>query len=106
MCRSFGLMVIRAYRALEPSLSVHVGIQLPGNSQVDMAHYKGDCLPLPLSLSYPCFSPLPLAPLLPFSPHSFTPSLYVVMASLYFSTLSFSLPFSASTILLTPFPMA
>ena len=98
-------MVIRAYRALEPSLSVHVGIQLHGNSQIDMAHYKRDCLPVPLSLYYSCFSPLPLAPLLPFSPHSFTPSLYVVMADLYFSTLSFSLLFSASTILLTPFPM-
>jgi hypothetical protein len=34
-----------------------------------------------------------------------SPSLHMVMAGLYFSTLSFSLPFSASTTLLTPLPM-
>ena len=55
-----------------------------------------------------CLSPklsvpqqLPLAPLFPLSPHSFPPSLHVVMAGLYFSTLS-SLPFSASPTLLIP----
>jgi hypothetical protein len=39
--------------------------------------------------------------------HFPSPSLHVlmVMAGLYFSTLSLSLPFSASTILLTPLPM-
>jgi hypothetical protein len=42
----------------------------------------------------------------PLVPHSLPPSLHVVMASLYFSTLSFSLPSSASATLLIPLPHA
>jgi hypothetical protein len=47
-------------------------------------------------LSLPHLSPLSPIPL---------PPLHVVMATLYISTLSFSLPFSASATLLTPLPM-
>ena len=52
----------------------------------------------------PGISLLPLAPLPPLSPHSLPPSLHVAMAGFYSSSLS-SLPFSASTTLLTPLPM-
>ena len=58
--------------------------QLPGSSQVGLAHYKRGCLPPPLSLSYSLVSLillpscclaslLPLVPLLCLSPHSLTP---------------------------------
>jgi hypothetical protein len=47
----------------------------------------------PSSLSYSCLSLLPLAPPLSEFP---SPSLHMAMASLYFSTVSISLPFSAS----------
>jgi hypothetical protein len=75
--------------------------QLPGNSQVGLAHYKRGYLPPPFSLaSLTLILLLPTCPPLsiPFPP------LHRVMASLYFSPLSFSLPFSASTTLLTPLP--
>jgi hypothetical protein len=62
-------------------------------------HYERGCLPPPLSLLLLLLSlaSCPVAPSLPPFP---SPSLYVVMAGLYFSTLSLSLPFSASTTLL------
>ena len=84
--------------------------QLLGNSQVGLAEYKRGCLTPPLSLSplpsYTLASLLPLAPLCPLSLHSLSPSLHMVMACLYSSTLSFALPFSAATTLLTPHPHA
>jgi hypothetical protein len=57
---------------------------------------------------FSCFSLALLGSSHPLSlPHSLPPSLHVLMtmAGLYFCTLSFSLPFSASTTLLTPLPM-
>ena len=69
--------------------------QLPGNSQIGLAYYKRGCLALPLTLVSLFLIPLPFDPLFP------TP-FHVVMSSLYFSTLSLSLPFSASATLLTP----
>jgi hypothetical protein len=66
--------------------------QLPGNSQVGLTHSSLSCL-LPS-----CFSLL-----LHLSPHSLSSSLHIVM--IYSSTLFLSLPFSSSTILLTPLPM-
>ena len=56
-------------------------LQLPGNSQVGLTLYKRGCSPPPLSLALaflPLFCPLVPSPL----------SLQVLMASLYFSTLS------------------
>ena len=64
--------------------------QLPGNSQAGLAHYKRGCLPPPPSLTL-----LPLTFLLPLSPHSLLPSLYVVMAGLYFSTFSLYYPLNS-----------
>ena len=77
--------------------------QLPGNSQVGLAHYKRGCLPPPLSLTAASCLHLSLALLGSSLSPSFPPSLHVVMAGLYFSTLFLSLPFSASTTLLPPF---
>jgi hypothetical protein len=48
---------------------------------------------------------LPLVLLHPLSPHSLHPSLHMVMAGLYFSMHSFTLPFSVSATLLAPLPM-
>ena len=75
---------------------------LPLNSQVSLTYYKRDCLPPPHSL---VLLLLAFFPLFPLCPHYLSASLHVVMAGLYFSTLSFSLPFSASTTLLTPLPI-
>ena len=80
--------------------------QLPGNSQVGLAYYKEGYSTSPLSLTS-------LTSLLSFShsqPLSYpllgsTPPTHVVMAGFCFSTLFFSLPFSASTTILTPLPM-
>jgi hypothetical protein len=74
--------------------------QLPGNSQLCLTHYKRGCLSPPLS----CSLPLALAPH-PFSPHS--PSLSLLIDSLYSSSLSLSLSFSLSlsAFLSTPLPM-
>ena len=55
-----------------------------------LAHYKRGCLPPPPSLTL-----LPLTFLLPLSPHSLLPSLYVVMAGLYFSTFSLYYPLNS-----------
>jgi hypothetical protein len=81
--------------------------QLPGNSQVGLAHYKRGCLAPPLSLSLTLASLFCLLP-------SCSPSLSIpfppthsprVHAGFYFSTLSLSLPFSASITLITPLPV-
>jgi hypothetical protein len=74
--------------------------QLPGNSKVGLAHYKRGCLLTPPSYFFLLSCPLGLFP----SPLA-SPSLHMVMASLYFSTLALSLPFSASITLLTLLPM-
>ena len=78
--------------------------QLPGKIQVDLAHYKRGCLPPPHSLSLLFSYSLASCSLAPSLPIPFLPSLHMVMVSLYFSTLSFSLPFSAYTTLLTLLP--
>jgi hypothetical protein len=63
--------------------------QLSSNSQVDLAHYKKGYLPPPPSLtllltcSYSLAPLLPLALLLPLSPHSLPSHLHVAMALLY-----------------------
>ena len=80
---------------------------LTSSSQISLVHYKRGCLAPSLSLATLAVLPLsllPLVPLLPISPHSLLPSLHVVMASLYFSTLS-ALTFSASATPLIPLPM-
>jgi hypothetical protein len=64
--------------------------QFPGNSQVGLTHYEGGSLPPPCLL-LSCSPP----------PHPL-PSLHVVMAGL---SPPLSLPFFASTSLLTPLPM-
>jgi hypothetical protein len=69
--------------------------QLPGNSQVGLAHYKRGCFTHPLSVLFSLT--FLLFTLSPFP----SPSLHVVMTSLYFSTFSFFLPFSVSATLLT-----
>jgi hypothetical protein len=61
-----------------------------------MTHFKRGCFPPPPSLT------LLLLPL-PYSLPNFPPSLYIAMAGLYFSPLSFLLV-SASTTLLAPIP--
>ena len=77
--------------------------QLPGNSQIGLGYYKRSFSPLLslCSLTLASLSCLLAPPLIP-SPSPLSPCGH---AGLYFSTLSFSLPFSASTTLLTPLPM-
>ena len=76
-------------------------LPLPGNSQGGQAHYKRGRLPPPpsLVLLLSCFS---LALLGSSLPHSLPPLSKCQPLLLY----SFSLPFSASTTLITPFPMS
>ena len=86
-----------------PTWQVYSSPQLPGNSQVGLAQDKRGCMapPLPLALLLPCLLPS----LILLSSHFLPPSLQVAMTGIYFSALSFSLPFSASGTLLTPLPM-
>ena len=80
--------------------------QLPGNSKVGLIHFYRGCLSPPPSLTLASLLLLSLALALPFPIPFPSHSLHVLMAmaGFYFTTLSFSLPFSASTTLLTPLP--
>ena len=99
-CQSWWLLVfcLNSTPTIPGSSQVCSTPQLPGNSQVGLAHYKRGCLAPPLSLTHlplscllpPCAPPLPI-PFFPFSMWSWP--------------LIYSLPFSASTTLLTPLPI-
>ena len=75
--------------------------QLPGNSQVGLAHYKRGCLSPPLSYSYSCFLLAFLLPSFPLAPPIPTFLSPLSPCGHGWPLLLYSLLLSASTTLLT-----